>query len=229
MTQEREDDIPMSHAEPDPNRPAVTGLILAGGEGRRMGGVDKGWVTWRDKPLIAWAIERLRPQVTQLLVSANRSLERYRALGYPVVNDAPEWRFAGPLAGIAAGLAAAASDWVVTVPCDAPLLPRDLVARFLAAAHAAGAFAAMRDANRAGEELPPVFFAHDGARAHPVFLLLHRAHLPSLTAFLATNRRRIDAWYGTLPHSAVSFADEPDAFANCNDPESLAQLAATAR
>ncbi|BBD78309.1 molybdenum cofactor guanylyltransferase MobA [Hydrogenophilus thermoluteolus] len=221
----------MSHAEPDPNRPAVTGLILAGGEGRRMGGVDKGWVTWRDKPLIAWAIERLRPQVTQLLVSANRSLERYRALGYPVVSDAPEWRFAGPLAGIAAGLAAAPSEWVVTVPCDAPLLPRDLVARFLAAAHKAGVLArpGVHGAETTHDTLPPVFFAHDGVRAHPVFLLVHRAHLPSLTAFLATNRRRIDAWYGTLPHSAVSFADEPDAFANCNDPESLAQLAATAR
>ncbi|WP_217125996.1 molybdenum cofactor guanylyltransferase MobA [Hydrogenophilus thiooxidans] len=219
----------MLDTEPDPNRFPVTGLILAGGEGRRMGGVDKGWVTWRDKPLIAWAIERLRPQVAQLLVSANRSLDRYRALGYPVVSDPPEWRFAGPLAGIAAGLAAAPSDWVVTVPCDAPLLPRDLVARFLAAAHAAGAFAAADDADRAGDPLPPVFFAHDGTRPHPVFLLVHRAHLPSLAAFLATHRRRIDAWYGTLPHRAVSFADEPDAFANCNDPESLAQLAATVR
>ncbi|GAB6050701.1 molybdenum cofactor guanylyltransferase [Hydrogenophilus islandicus] len=192
----------------------ITGLVLAGGEGRRMGGEDKGWVTWRGRPLVTWVIERLAPQVAGIVISANRTLERYRALGYPVVTDAPEWRFAGPLAGIAAGLSAAPTEWVVTVPCDAPLLPHDLVARFVAEIGPSDA-----------PSTPPVLYAHDGERPHPVFLLLHRAHLPSLTAFLATGRRRIDAWFGTLPHRAVSFADEPDAFANCNDPDELARLA----
>ncbi len=225
----------------------VTGLILAGGEGRRMGGVDKGWVLWHDRPLVVWVQERLRPQVGSLLISANRSLERYAALGLPVVRDDVPG-FAGPLAGIAAGLAAAPTDWLVTAPCDSPLLPRDLVARFRSAlsfdafadqASPAASFSSEMAApssvslarggegngNGRGEafDLPPVLVAHDGVRAHPVFLLLHRAHLPSLRAFLASGRRKIDAWFEALPHRFVAFPD-PQAFANANTPAELAAL-----
>jgi len=194
----------------------VTGVILAGGQGRRMGGVDKGWVPWRGRPLVAWAIERLAPQVDQLLIVANRSQSDYAALGYPVVSDPEPWGFAGPLAGVVAALTAAPTEWIVTVPCDSPLLPGDLVARFRAA---------LAGADGLCGALLPVLVAHDGARTHPVFLAVHRRHLAGLTDFLTSGRRRIDAWYGTLPHLLVSFADEPDAFANGNTPDELAALA----
>ncbi len=197
----------------------VTGVILAGGQGRRMGGVDKGWVPWRGRPLVTWAIERFAPQVDHLLIVANRSQPAYAALGYPVVGDPELWRFAGPLAGVVAALTAAPTEWIITVPCDSPLLPSDLVARFRAA------LAGMDDASG---PLLPVLVAQDGARAQPVFLAVHRRHLDGLTDFLASGRRRIDAWYGTLPHLLVSFADEPDAFANGNTPKELAALAESA-
>lgn len=183
----------------------VAGLILAGGRGVRMGGADKGWVDYRGTPLIRYAIDRLRPQVDALLVSANRNVERYQALGLAVVrDDAGHGEFAGPLAGILAGLRAMQSTWLVVVPCDAPAAPPDLVQR-LHGATASGARAAVVLA--------------DG-RMQPLFCLLARDLAPSLQAFLDAGGRKVAAWLEQTGAATVQF-DDAAAFANINAPTDL--------
>lgn len=192
-------------------RSDVTGIVLAGGQGRRMGGVDKGLVELDGKPLVAHVIARLAPQVATLVVNANRNATRYAAFGYPVVPDALGG-FAGPLAGLQAGLSAAATPHVVTVPCDSPFLPTDLVSRLaegLAAGNADLAVAKTLD------------------QPHPVFALAHRDVLVHLTAFLESGGRKIDAWYSTLAVVEVSFDDEVEAFRNFNTREELAAGSST--
>src|SRR5689334_12941925 len=106
----------------------ITAVVLAGGQGRRMGGVDKGLVALDDKPMVAHVIARLAPQVGAIVINANQNIDRYAALGHPVVSD-EVGGFAGPLAGLHAGMAYATAPYVVTSPCDSPFLPEDLVAR----------------------------------------------------------------------------------------------------
>lgn len=191
------------------DRSEVTGIVLAGGLGRRMSadgqGVDKGLQPFRGQPMVRHAIERLAPQVATVLINANRNLERYREFGWPVVSDAIEG-FAGPLAGLHAGMRHARTRFVVTVPCDSPFLPLDLVARLSAG------FAATPGARLA--------VARTGAQAHPVFALVERALLGDLEAFLASGRRKIDAWYAPLRVVEVDFEDE-SAFRNINTPQEL--------
>ena len=115
----------------------ITGVVLAGGLGRRMGGSDKGLEELRGRPLAAWVVERLAPQVDELLISANRNGGRYAALGHRVLGDRIAG-FAGPLAGLHAALEAAAHPLVATVPCDSPFLPGDLISRLLSALTAPG-------------------------------------------------------------------------------------------
>jgi len=189
----------------------VTGVVLAGGQGRRMGGVDKGLQTLRGKPMAQWVIERLAPQVDEVLVNANQNLEAYARLGRRVVPDTIGG-FAGPLAGLHAGLAAASLPLVVTVPCDSPFLPLDLVARLRSALEAADADLAV---------------AKTGAQPHPVFSLVRRSVLPHLDRFLSGGGRKIDAWYATLKVVEVSFDDQPDAFSNINTREELAGFEST--
>jgi len=186
----------------------VTGIVLAGGQGRRMGGVDKGLQLLDGRPMVARAIERLAPQVEAIVVNANQNLDAYRAFGYPVVRDAVGG-FAGPLAGLHAGLQAARTAYVVTVPCDSPFLPKDLVARLGAALEANAAQLAV---------------AKTGAQPHPVFCLVQRAVLPDLEAFLHAGGRKIDAWYARLEVVEVSFDDQPQAFSNINTREELARF-----
>jgi len=188
----------------------VSGLILAGGQGRRMGGVDKGLQRLRGKPMAQWVMERLHPQVDEILVNANQNVTAYAALGCPVVSDAVTG-FAGPLAGLQAGLAHARHEFVVTAPCDSPFLPHDLVSRLRAALEGATADLAV---------------AKTGTQPHPVFCLCRRGLLPHLTAYLAAGGRKIDAWYATLRVAEVAFDDEAAAFANINTPEELAALEA---
>ncbi len=178
-----------------------------------MGGVDKGLQVLAGRPMVAWAIERLAPQVETIVVNANQNLDAYRAFGYPVVSDAVGG-FAGPLAGLHAGLQAARTDRVVTVPCDSPFLPRDLVVRLAAALEADAAQLAV---------------AKTGDQPHPVFCLVARAVLPDLEAFLRSGGRKIDAWYARLAVVEVSFDDQPDAFSNINTREELARLAPQAK
>ncbi|MBK6335764.1 MAG: molybdenum cofactor guanylyltransferase [Betaproteobacteria bacterium] len=185
---------------------SVTGIVLAGGMGRRMGGVDKGLVQLAGRPMVEHVLTRLRPQVDDVLINANQNLDRYAAFGVPVVADAIGG-FAGPLAGLHAGMTAAHRDLVVTVPCDSPFLPDDLVARLLAGLVAGDAQLAV---------------ARTFDQPHPVFALVRRALLPHLTAFLEGGGRKIDAWYATLPAVEVAFDDEADAFRNINTSDELA-------
>lgn len=183
----------------------VTGLVLAGGLGRRMGGVDKGLQLLDGRPMVAHVIERLKPQVDELLINANQNLDRYAAFGHRVVPDSIEG-FAGPLAGLERGLATAAHGLVATVPCDSPFLPPDLVARLCAALANAGADLAV---------------ARTGSQPHPVFCICRRDLHANLAAYLAGGGRKIDHWYSSLRVSEVDFADEAAAFDNLNTRDEL--------
>jgi len=195
-------------------RRQITGLVLAGGLGRRMSadgaGVDKGLAPLRGKPMVAHVIERLAPQVGEIVINANRNADRYAAFGYRVVPDAIEG-YAGPLAGLHAGMRAATTPWIVTAPCDSPFLPDDLVARLWSALQAACGGPAQVAVARTGGDQP-----------HPVFALIDRSLLANLEAFLATGRRKIDAWYAPLRAVEVDFPDE-QAFRNINTQEELRQ------
>jgi molybdopterin-guanine dinucleotide biosynthesis protein A len=183
----------------------ITGVILAGGLARRMGGTDKGLQTLRGQPMVQWVIERLRPQVDELLINANQNHEIYTAFGHRVVPDQiPD--FAGPLAGLHAALSTAAHPLVATAPCDSPFLPGDLVSRLSSALSGANADLAV---------------ARTLDQAHPVFCLCKREVLPHLTAFLASGGRRIDRWYSSLKVVEVPFDDEAAAFENLNTREEL--------
>jgi molybdopterin-guanine dinucleotide biosynthesis protein A len=181
----------------------ITGLILAGGQGRRMGGVDKGLQLLRGKPMAQWALERLAPQVDEVLINCNQNLDAYARFGHRVVPD-EIGGFAGPLAGLHAGLKAASHPWVVTVPCDSPFLPLDLVERLK---------------NRIGDCDLAVAKTED--QAHPVFSLVRREVVENLEAFLRAGGRKIDAWYGSLRTVEVSFDDEAEAFRNINTLDEL--------
>lgn len=186
---------------------AICGLVLAGGQGRRMGGVDKGLQVLRGRPMVDHVIERLRPQVDEVLVNANQNLERYGVYGCPVVPDAVGG-FAGPLAGLHAGMKSTRAPLILTVPCDSPFLPLDLAARLRAAL----------EKNRAD-----IAVAKTRDQAHPVFALARTAVLPHLEAFLARGERKIDLWYASLRVVEVPFDDQEDAFSNINTPQDLAR------
>ena len=189
----------------------VTGIVLAGGQGRRMGGVDKGLVDLAGTPMVAHVLARLVPQVGDVLINANQNLDRYRALGHPVVPDAVGG-FAGPLAGLHAGMMQAKRQFVATVPCDSPFLPLDLVTRLHAALE---------------RERAQLAVARTFDQPHPVFALVRRDLLPNLAAFLASGGRKIDAWYAALRVVEVAFDDEADAFRNINTADELAAAATT--
>jgi molybdenum cofactor guanylyltransferase len=181
----------------------VSGIVLAGGQGRRMGGTDKGLKALRGKPMVEWVLARLAPQVDEIIINANQNLEAYKAFGHRVVADEISG-FAGPLAGLHAGLKAAQHDLVVTVPCDSPFLPFDLVDRL--------------KTNLRERQLA---VAKTGDQPHPVFALVRKAVLGDLEAFLAGGGRKIDAWYAALEVVEVGFDDEADAFRNINTLEEL--------
>jgi molybdopterin-guanine dinucleotide biosynthesis protein A len=186
-----------------PSRTQVTGLVLAGGRGARMGGVDKGWVLHDGEPLVATVLRRFTPQVGSVLISANRNVDAYRALAEVVTDEdarLPLEPFPGPLAGVLAGLQRATSDWIALAPCDAPALPADLVVRL---ADAVGeAFAAY-----------PV----TAGRRQPACALVRRSTEPSLRAYLRSGGRAMHRWFETLGAVEVSF-DDAAAFRNINAP-----------
>ena len=183
----------------------VTGLILAGGQGRRMGGVDKGLQPLRGKPMVAWVLERLAPQVDEVIINANQHRDEYARFGHRIAPDRIEG-FAGPLAGLQAGLQSAAHPLLVTAPCDSPFLPRDLVERLRVALDAADAELAV---------------AKTGTQPHPVFSLVRVSVLPGLTEFLERGGRKIDAWYAALKVVEVPFDDEAEGFSNINTRDEL--------
>lgn len=168
-----------------------------------MGGVDKGLQLLRGKPMAQWAIERLAPQVDEVLINCNQNLEAYARFGRRLVPD-EIGGFAGPLAGLHAGLKAASHPLLVTVPCDSPFLPLNLVERLLAAlGHL------------------DLAVAKTGAQPHPVFSLVRKNVLGNLEAFLQRGGRKIDAWYASLGTVEVNFDDQADAFRNINTLEEL--------
>jgi len=168
-----------------------------------MGGVDKGLQPLRGKTMVEWVLARLAPQVDDVVINANQNLERYRAFGHRVASDQIAG-FAGPLAGLHAGLKAVKHSIAVTVPCDSPFLPGDLVVRLHAALGA-----------------NDLAVAKTGEQPHPVFALVRTKVQENLEAFLAQGGRKIDAWYASLKVVEVSFDDEADAFRNINTPEEL--------
>ncbi|WP_133647992.1 molybdenum cofactor guanylyltransferase MobA [Paraburkholderia flava] len=199
----------------------ITGLLLAGGRGTRMGGVDKGLQTLHGEPLAAHVLKRLAPQTGALLISANRHAERYAELGAAyqanVIADStalPD--FPGPLAGLLAGLQAATTPFVLSAPCDSPGLPVDLAERLanaLETRHADIATAATSD-------------AHGDVSPHPVFALVRTSLADDLAAFLQAGERKVRAWYARHTTVEVIFADER-AFYNVNSLQQLADLERT--
>jgi molybdopterin-guanine dinucleotide biosynthesis protein A len=183
----------------------VTGLILAGGQSRRMGGVDKGLQNFRGKRLVDHVYERLAPQVGGIIINANQNHDAYRTLGVRGVSDAIG-NFAGPLAGLHSGLSVSRRPYLVSVPCDSPFLPDDLVARLYAGLLGAGADVAV---------------AKTGDQPHPVFCLARHGVLDHLADFLKNGGRKFDSWYATLRVSEVAFDDEVEAFSNINTSDEL--------
>jgi molybdopterin-guanine dinucleotide biosynthesis protein A len=189
----------------------ITGLVLAGGRGSRMGGVDKGLQPYAGQPLVAHALMRLGSQVGQLMVNANRNLGAYESFGVPVWPDTlPD--YAGPLAGFLVGLEHCETPWLVTVPCDSPLFPDDLVARLAAAAEEQEADIAMAATREDGV-----------LQVQPVFCLMKTDLLESLVRFTHSGQRKIDKW--TAQHRCVEVPfDLPQAFANANTLDELRRL-----
>jgi molybdopterin-guanine dinucleotide biosynthesis protein A len=187
----------------------VTGLVLAGGRGSRMGGVDKGLETLEGQPLVQHALNRLAPQVSRLMINANRHLDLYSDFGVPVWPDADS-DFSGPLAGFLAGLTHCETNWLVTVPCDSPRFPLDLAARLASARDGALAVVAVTE--------------QDGLRQRqPVFCLMHRSLLADLSDYLAGGGRKIDRWLDRVGCADVYFEDA-GAFFNANTIAELRQL-----
>ncbi|MDR2325172.1 MAG: molybdenum cofactor guanylyltransferase MobA [Acidovorax sp.] len=203
----------------------ITGLVLAGGRGSRMGGVDKGLQPFSGLPLARHALQRLAPQVGGLLLNANRHLDTYRSWGVPVVADT-EADYPGPLAGFLAGLLHCPTPWLLAVPCDTPRFPADLAVRMAAAAHAAGAPLAVALAPDSEASDASQLEVQVQVRAQPAFCLIHRSLLPSLQRFVSEGGRKIDRWTALHPLAQARFdqaGDDPLAFANAN---TLAELQA---
>lgn len=184
----------------------ITGLVLAGGQGSRLGGVDKGLQVFEGQPLAKRALQRLTPQVGRVMLSANRHLDDYRRWGVPVWPDEGAG-YEGPLAGFLAGLQHCGTPYLVTVPCDCPHFPADLVARLSQALAAADADLAI---------------ARTPQGLEPAFCLMKRELLPSLQGFMQTRQRKIERWTAGERRAEALF-DDPAAFFNINTPDDLAQ------
>ncbi len=189
----------------------ITGVILAGGRGTRMGGVDKGLVKLDGKPLVEHVIQRLQLQVPHIIINANRNRDAYARYGFAVVSDEIAAIDAGPLAGILSALTYAATDYIVTVPCDAPRLPKDLAARLL--------LQLQRDHSRA-------CVAHDGARMQPVFALLHASLQDDLRRALRAGEYKAERWLQDCGCSMADFSDGVANFTNLNTPADIAEFKA---
>ena len=186
----------------------VTCLILSGGRATRMNGVDKGLVSLQQKPLIAHVIARLQPHVDEIFINANREIAAYEAFGLPVLQD-ENTEFIGPLAGFLLGLKHAKHEYVLTVPCDSPLLPLDLVERLY---------------NGMAASRMDIAVASSAGNTHPVFCLMKKSVLPSLQAYIESGERKVSAWQKSQKYIEVDFNDCDEAFTNLNTFEDLAAL-----
>lgn len=170
----------------------VSAVILAGGRGTRMGGADKGLLEYRHGPLIEWVLRAIRPQVSEVLISANRNIDRYARYGCRVVQDAPR-DFSGPLAGVLAAMDAVTTPWLLVTPCDSPHLPANLTQRLLQAARAAGA---------------PIAVAVDPQREHYTTMLVQVRLAESLREYLLSGQRAVHAWQRELNPARAMFAQQ---------------------
>ncbi|SJN14707.1 Molybdopterin-guanine dinucleotide biosynthesis protein MobA [Halomonas citrativorans] len=186
---------------------ALTGMVLAGGEGRRMGGRDKGLEPFAGLPLFAHTAAKLEGQIAELLISANRNLDAYRLFGR-VISDV-ESGFQGPLMGIYSGLRASNTPWLLIAPCDTPHLPDNLVAQMLA-----------------GIQSADIAVAFDGQHLHPTVALIRTALADDLQAALKSGERKIQRWYARHNMRRVDMSDCPDAFTNLNTAEEKSRLEA---
>lgn len=186
----------------------ISGIILAGGQATRMGGADKGLISLQKKPLIAHVISRLQSHVDEIIINANREIVAYETFGLLVLQDENK-EFIGPLAGFALGLKHAKHDYVLTVPCDSPLLPLDLVERL---------YKGMTDARA------DIAAACSDGDTHPVFCLMKKSVLPSLMEYLASGERKVSAWQKSQQYVEVDFSDCSAAFVNLNTMEQLREL-----
>ena len=186
----------------------VTAVILAGGKGRRMDGKDKGLVELANHPLIEHVIAAIEPQVETIILNANRNQEQYTHYGYPVVADILDG-YQGPLAGFFSALKQTTTSHIVTLPCDGPLLPGDLVERMIFALN---------------DENAEIAVAHDGERMQPVYALIPTTLTTSLNNFLDSGERKIDLWYKQHRVALASFADCPETFININTDEQRDRL-----
>lgn len=181
----------------------ITAVILAGGMATRMNGKDKGLVDLADRPMIEYVIQAVAPQVSEVLINANRSLEAYEGYNLRVIQDATN-DYAGPLAGIAAGIEAATTDLILSVPCDGPWVPKDLVSRL----------------QQKLEDSPSnVCVAHDGERMQPVFALFRKEALADIQSYLDGGDRKLQLWVKQQEPAIADFSDHPEAFINVNTPE----------
>jgi molybdopterin-guanine dinucleotide biosynthesis protein A len=186
----------------------VSCLILAGGAGTRAKGQDKGLIQWHDKHLITRVAQTMKKQSGSLLVSCNRNIAQYQALGFRTVVDGSE-SYQGPLAGIEAARAHLDTQYIVVVACDMPLIPDDLVSRLL------------QPFNNMKEPTPSITFAHDGRRDQYLCAVLHRECLDDVSSYLQSGQRAVKHWYRRHLHAVVDFSDQPGAFRNFNDLESF--------
>ena len=191
-----------------PDRSQITGIVLAGGRARRLGGIDKGLIDCRGRPLVAYAVALLQAVAGSVVINANRNAERYATFGYPVIPDATD-TFDGPLAGLLAGLAYARSDYVLTLPVDAPLMTEAVLRRLPDALAAQDADVCVPD---------------DGVRLQPVFMLARRNLKSSLEAYLADGGRKVDAWLAGQRLAIADCSDVPAVFANVNASEDLVRV-----
>jgi len=181
----------------------ITAVILAGGKGRRMDGKDKGLVKLAERRLVEWVIDTIQPQVETIILNANRNQDKYSCYGYPVISDELS-DFQGPLAGFLSALKNTTTSHIVTLPCDGPLLPDDLVARLVHALLKNNAEIAV---------------AHDGERMQPVYSLIPGTLTASLSTFLQEDGRKIDIWYQNHRIALADFSDCPETFRNINTDE----------
>lgn len=189
----------------------VSGVVLAGGEARRMGREDKGLILFNRQPLIAYALAAMAEVTQQMMISANRNLEAYGQFGYPLVTDQRPG-FDGPLAGILAAMQASRHEVLLVLPCDTPLLGREHLERLLAGL----------------DDETEIAVASDGERLHPVVMAVRTRLRDDLAAYLDSGERKLQCWLQRHRWQAVDFGDRPALFANVNSPEQLAQLEAEA-
>lgn len=190
------------------NKSDITAVILAGGRGRRMEGADKGLMELDGRPLIGHILDAIEPQVNQVLINANRNTDDYASYGYAVIPDELE-NYQGPLAGFAAAMTQATTRYIVTLPCDGPHVPANMVQRLSSAMKQSQADVAV---------------AHDGTRLQPVHAMITVSLLPSLKEFLDAGNRKIDLWYAKHKMALADFSDNPEIFNNINTPQEHLQM-----